>query len=161
MGAMAPRFVADAMVGKLAKWLRAFGFDVFYHPFADDEELITVARERGAILLTRDTRLQEVRGVRTIFIEDDHVGAQLRQVAREAPLDLREARPLTRCTACNGVLQPAARGEVWERIPPFIYLTQERYAVCPDCGRVYWEGTHVARLREKLAELARHTGEAA
>ncbi len=158
---MPPRFVADAMVGKLAKWLRAFGFDVFYHPFADDEELITVAQERDAILLTRDTLLQEVRGVRTIFIRDDHVGAQLRQVVQEAPLDLSQARPLTRCTACNGALRPAARSEVWERLPPFIYLTQEHYAVCPDCGRVYWEGTHVARLREKLEELMRQSREAA
>jgi uncharacterized protein with PIN domain len=156
-----PRFVADAMVGKLARWLRAFGFDVFYHPFAADEELITVAREREAILLTRDTQLQEAPGVRVIFIQDDHVGEQLPQVVREAPLDLGEARPLTRCTACSGALRPAARGEVWERIPPFIYLTQEQYAVCPDCGRVYWEGTHVARLREKLAELARQAREAA
>ncbi len=148
-----PRFVADCMVGKLAKWLRAFGFDVWYKPFAEDRSLTQAARERNATLLTRDTGLRYVHGVRVLFIESDHVEEQLRQVAAEAPLDLALAQPLTRCTACNGELITASRGQVWARIPPFIYLTHERYAACPDCGRVYWAGTHVARLLERLAEL--------
>ena len=148
-----PRFAADCMVGKLAKWLRAFGFDVWYDPFAEDAEVAAAARERGAILLTRDTGLRSVPGVRVLFIESDHVEEQLQQVAGQAPLDLALAQPLTRCTACNGELRTASREEVWPRVPPFIYLTQERFAACPECGRVYWNGTHVARLRERLAEL--------
>ncbi len=148
-----PRFVADCMVGKLARWLRAFGFEVFYEPFAEDRELIRTAREQEAVLLTRDTGLRDVPGVRVLFIASDHVEEQLRQVVLEAPLDLALAQPLSRCTACNGELVTASRQEVWDRIPPFIYLTQERFAACPECGRVYWAGTHVARLGERLAEL--------
>ena len=148
-----PRFVADCMVGTLAKWLRAFGFDVVYHPFAEDRELTHAARLRGAVLLTRDTGLRHVEGVRVLFIGSGHVQKQLQQVVAEAPLDLALAQPLTRCTACNGELRTASRAQVWERIPPFIYLTRERYAACPECGRVYWSGTHVARLLDRLAAL--------
>jgi len=148
-----PRFVADCMVGKLAKWLRAFGFDVVYQPFAEDRALLRAARERGALLLTRDTGLRYVEGVRVLFILSDHVEEQLRQVVLEAPLDLALAQPLTRCTACNGELLTASRNEVWDRVPPFIYLTHERYAACPDCARVYWAGTHVQHLLDRLAEL--------
>ena len=50
---MLRRFVADSMLGRLAKWLRGFGFDVVYHPFADDHKLIARARERGATVLPR------------------------------------------------------------------------------------------------------------
>jgi len=153
---LTPRFVADCMLGRLAKWLRAFGFDVAYDPFAGDRELAQQARDWQAVLLTRDTRLR-AQGVRVFFIRDDHIEDQLRQVAAELPLDLAQARPLTRCTVCNGVLLPAAREEVGDRVPPFVYLTQERYARCPDCGRVYWEGTHVSAMRARLAEL---TGQA-
>lgn len=150
---MAPlRFVADCMLGRLARWLRAFGFDVTYHPFADDDEVAQWARERDAVLLTRDTRLRAP-GTRMFFVRDDHVEEQLRQVVDELPLDLSQARPLTRCTVCNQALAAATRDEVWDRIPPFVYLTQVHFAVCPGCGRVYWEGTHAPRMRARLREL--------
>lgn len=150
---MLPRFVADSMLGKLARWLRAFGCDVVYHPFADDHQVVAWARERAAVVLTRDTRIPKPPDVRIMLIEDDDVEDQLRQVVEEAPLDLAEAQPLTRCTVCNGELAAAARDEVWREVPPFIYLTQEQYARCPDCRRVYWEGTHAPRMRRRLAGL--------
>jgi hypothetical protein len=150
---MPPRFVADSMLGRLAKWLRALGFDVVYHPFADDRELVAWARERAAILLTRDTGLAKTAGVQIIFITDDHLEKQLQQVVSEAPLDLRQAAPLTRCTVCNEALVTATREEVRDQVPPYVYLTRERYARCPGCGRIYWEGTHVGRMRARLAEL--------
>jgi hypothetical protein len=148
-----PRFVADCMLGRLAKWLRAFGFDAAYDPFADDRAVVEQARERGAVLLTRDTRIHAP-GVRLLFINDDHVEDQLRQLVGKLPLDLSQAQPMTRCTVCNQPLAPATRGEVWDRVPPFVYLTQVEFAVCPGCSRVYWEGTHVARMRARLSELA-------
>lgn len=152
---MPPRFVADSMLGRLARWLRAFGFDVFYDPFLDDHGVITCARERRAIALTRDTRFPQPADVRIISVDSDHVTAQLAQVVAETPLDLGEARPLTRCTVCNGSLVPARRDEVWDRIPPYVYLTNETYARCPHCGRVYWEGTHGPRIRGELERLSR------
>jgi uncharacterized protein with PIN domain len=152
---MAPRFLADCMVGRLAKWLRAFGCDVVYDPFAEDGWIASQARESGRILLTRDTGMRYVYGVRTLFIHSDHVEEQLRQVVEETPLDLNLAQSLTRCTVCNGELVTAARDDVWERIPSFIYLTQERYAVCPECARVYWMGTHVENMLARLRELKR------
>jgi uncharacterized protein with PIN domain len=151
---VAPRFVADCMLGRLARWLRAFGFDVAYHPSADDHQIIALARERRAVALTRDTRMPRAPDIRFIFIEDDRVEQQLRQLVREVPLDLSQARPLSRCTVCNSALDAATRDEVWREVPPFIYLTEERYARCRGCRRVYWEGTHVARIRERISRLA-------
>jgi uncharacterized protein with PIN domain len=155
---MPPRFVADSMLGRLAKWLRAFGFDVFYDPFLSDHEVIARARERGAIALTRDTRFPDPADVRVLVIGSNHVSEQLAQVAREAPVDLDAARPLTRCTVCNETLAPATRDEVWDRVPPFVYLTNEAYARCPRCERVYWEGTHGPRIRKQLARVASSSG---
>jgi len=151
---MPPRFVADSMLGRLAMWLRAFGLDTLYDPALDDHGVIACARARGAIALTRDTRFPQPPDVRIILVKSDHVPEQLNQVVEEAPLDLAQARPLTRCTVCNEELVPVTRGEVWDRIPPFVYLTNETYARCPGCGRVYWEGTHGPRIRAELARLA-------
>lgn len=93
-----------------------------------------------------------------MLISDDHLEEQLSQLARELPLDLAEARPMTRCTVCNEALAPATRDEVWERVPPFVYLTHETYARCPDCGRIYWEGSHASRIRGRLARLGESVG---
>jgi len=150
---MPSRFVADSMVGRLAKWLRAFGFDVFYDPFLDDHGVVASARERSAVVLTRDTRFPKPPDVGIVFVEDDHLDDQLRQLVGDGALHLAEARPMTRCTVCNQLLVPAGRGEVWDRVPPFIYLTNEHYAQCRDCGRVYWEGTHALRIRRRLDDL--------
>ncbi len=143
------------MLGRLARWLRAFGFDVIYHPFADDRQLLRWARQRPAILITRDTHLAEVRGVRVIFLRRDHLHDQLRQVVTEAPIDLSQvAHPLTRCTACNHPLRTVNKDTVKDRIPPYVYATHHLFALCPACGRIYWQGTHATRIRERLARLA-------
>lgn len=152
---MPPRFVADSMLGRLAKWLRAFGLDVFYDPFLDGHGIVACARERGAIALTRDTRFPRPPDVRIILVSSDHIAEQLAYVIKQVPLDLSEARPLTRCTVCNETLLPATRDDVWDRVPPFVYLTNETYAHCPGCRRVYWEGTHAPRIRAELARLER------
>ncbi len=151
---MAPRFVADCMVGRLAKWLRAFGYDVTYHPFAEDAQLTAWAREKDAILLTRDTMLARRKGLRIIFVKDDRLEDQLRQVAEETPLDLSQARPLTRCLVCNHLLEPAPRETVRARVPPYVYATQDHFMRCPSCRRIYWRGTHAGRIQERLARLA-------
>ncbi len=156
---MAPRLVADSMLGRLARWLRALGFDAAYHPFVDDHQVIAWARARGAVVLTRDTRMLRPADVRVLLVEHDTLERQLAQVVAEAPLDLAQARPLTRCTVCNEMLVGATRDEVWNRIPPYVYLTRETFARCPGCGRVYWEGTHVPRLRARLARLAAEAGQ--
>ena len=55
-------FVADCMLGRLAKWLRILGFDVLYFPKAEDPALVEIARREGRVLLTRDTGLIETDG---------------------------------------------------------------------------------------------------
>ncbi len=157
---MPPRFVADSMLGRLAKWLRAFGFDVFYDSALDDHAVIAEARRRAAIALTRDTHFPKPYDVCVILIHSDHLNEQIEQLVREAPLDITAGPTLSRCTVCSQMLRPATRDEVWDRIPPFIYLTQEQYAVCPGCSRVYWEGTHAPRMREQLAQLSQGRNQA-
>ncbi|MBP1600135.1 MAG: hypothetical protein H6Q06_286 [Acidobacteria bacterium] len=80
-----PRFVADVMLGRLAKWLRIAGFDVLYSNRFADDELVRLSNGEGRILLSRDTRLLVRRAVnRFIFLESEDVRAQLKQVFRHA-----------------------------------------------------------------------------
>ena len=151
-----PRFLADCNVGRLARWLRALGYDATYHARIGDAELVAHALAQGRVLLTRDSELVQRRpvasgAVRTILLRSDQVEAQLRQVKDELGLDLELA--LTRCLECNEELEPRSAVEVAERVPPYVRATQVRYSECPTCSRVYWAGTHWSRMREVMGGL--------
>jgi len=140
------RFLADGMLGRLARWLRLLGYDTAYDNAADDLELARRARAEDRVLLTRDRELAARRGLRTLLIESEVLQEQVRQVQQvwgPAP-----DPALSRCSLCNALLEPAAHAEVAERVPPYVLRTQERFCVCPTCGRAYWAGTHVERMRQ-------------
>jgi uncharacterized protein with PIN domain len=150
------RFVADSNVGRLARWLRAFGYDAAYAAHVDDRQLIAQAMAEGRVLLTRDVDLMHRRvvangTVRAVLLASDRVSEQLRQVVTE--LGLATGRELTRCLECNVELEPRPKADVTDRLPPYVRATQTRFSECPRCGRVYWPGTHWERMRERLAAL--------
>ncbi|MGI6210058.1 MAG: Mut7-C RNAse domain-containing protein, partial [Anaerolineae bacterium] len=82
-----PAFIADAMLGKLARWLRLAGYDTIYDAALDDRELARRARESGRILLTRDRELAGRRGVRAYLVQSEQVQEQLEEVLRAAGAD--------------------------------------------------------------------------
>lgn len=147
------RFIADAMLGRLAKWLRILGFDVLYYPVIDDRLVIKISREQERTILTRDTRLVKQRGLRSpILIESNNIFDQLLEIKDR--LDFRGAAPPGRCTACNGTLSSVSQKlEIKEFVPDFIYHNFNDFIKCEDCGKVYWEGTHREKIRQKVKEI--------
>src|SRR5256886_16846426 len=101
---MTPRFVADCNVGRLARWLRALGYDASYHAHIGDGELVREAAAESPALLTgdRDLRTRPVihsAEGRAVLLRDDEVTPQLRQVLAE--LGLVPGRSLRRCFEGN------------------------------------------------------------
>jgi len=151
-----PRLIADAMLGALARWLRALDVDVTYDPALDDPELVDRAVAEERTILTRDRRLTERRLARNhILIRSDDVAEQLRQVIDELGLDPEPGRVLGRCLRCNTPLEPVDAERARARVPPWVARTQDEFRACPDCGRVYWRGTHVRRMLQRLEEMTR------
>lgn len=148
----APRFLADAMLGRLAKWLRILGYDAEYFP-GEDDDLLRQARREGRVLLTRDTRLLRRRLLPPhLFIESDHVMEQLRQVVVALRLDP-TAPPARRCVCCNTVLEPRHKAEVLGLVPEFVLSHHQAFWACPACRRIYWAGTHRQRMEEAIKAL--------
>lgn len=163
-GGEAPRFLADAMLGRLAKWLRILGYDAEYFR-GEDDELLRLARREGRVLLTRDTRLlrRRVPGMcpplagadrlpAHLFIQSDHVMEQLRQVVTALRLDP-TAPPARRCVCCNALLEPRLKSEVFGLVPEFVWSRHETFWVCPGCQRIYWAGSHQRRMKEAIKAL--------
>lgn len=146
------KFVADRMLGKLARWLRVIGQDVAYGPHLSGYGLVRMARREGRLILTRDRALAKKRPPDYLLIESDRFREQLRQVVHEYRLDpLKEA--FTRCVECNTLFEPIAKKAVEDKVPPYVFSTQEKFSFCPACRRVYWPATHQQKMLEELKVL--------
>jgi uncharacterized protein with PIN domain len=147
------KFIVDCMLGKLAKWLKILGFDALFFSRIEDDELLALARKEGRILLTKDTGLvQRAQNVETLFLESDEWPDQVRQVL--AHFDLREkVRPHTRCIDCNVPLKNLPKQNAKNLVSPFVFERADSFALCPDCGRVFWRGTHFEDMEAKIQDL--------
>ncbi len=151
--AESPRFLVDAMLGRLATWLRIAGYDAEYFP-GEDAALLRHAWRDGRILLTRDTHLLRRRRLPPhLFIQSDHVAEQLRQVVQALHLDLAERTRKRRCLRCNVILEPRDKAEVGGRVPDFVWSHHEEFWRCPRCQRIYWAGSHRQRMEETIRAL--------
>jgi uncharacterized protein len=149
----AARFVTDAMLGKLTKWLRVMGIDVVYDPDTTDAQLLQCAEREGRILLTRDRALMRRRGpARRLYIESDYYHEQVRQVVQVFNLAAR-VQVFTRCIRCNAPLRAIAKQVVAERVPPYVYATQMTFKYCAPCDRFYWGGTHRDNMARQLQTM--------
>lgn len=142
------RFVADVHLGKLARRLRLLGFDTLYARDFTDATLVELSARERRILLTRDIGLLKHSAVvRGHWLHSSDPAAQLREVIETFSLQ-RDAAPFTRCTLCNGALRRIPRAAAAGRVPPRVYARRRRFDLCTGCGRIYWRGTHFAKLEE-------------
>jgi uncharacterized protein with PIN domain len=141
-----PRFVLDVHLGRLAGYLRLYGFDVLYGAGLEDATLSSISAREERILLTRDRGLLKRKEVtRGYCLREQQPRRQLVEVLRRFDL-LGAARPLSRCIACNGQLKSVRRHEVAGEIPADVAGMQDVFTRCRSCRRVYWEGSHFDRL---------------
>jgi uncharacterized protein with PIN domain len=151
------RFACDAMLGGLARWLRAAGHDAWWHATVEDWELIRLARREQRLMLTSDTGILKIGIVRDGEVPALLVphGRRLREqfafVVSQLQLELGEPR----CMACGGVLAEVPRDTVRDRIPPRTLAWLDRYWQCQTCGQLFWQGTHWQRIQSQLNEVVR------
>jgi len=153
-----PLLLADAMLGKLARWLRLLGFDTLYDPNWDDVTIVRMARADQRLVLTRDRLLSQRSGFSSLLIESDQFEVQVRQVLGflQAPA----VSPGTRCSACNGLLEDVGADQVRDRVPPYVLQNHEAFRHCPTCDRIYWQGSHWQRIGLQIDRLLQAPGSA-
>ncbi len=141
-----PRFVVDVNLGRLARLLRVLGFDVWWSSDADDQTLADVSLGQQRILLTRDRALLKRRAItHGLFVRSDYPDEQTLEVIRR--LDLRQRlAPFTRCVRCNGRLVAVTKDEVIDHLEPLTRRYYDDFSRCTECARIYWPGSHRARL---------------
>jgi uncharacterized protein len=133
-----PCFDVDGMLGRLAKWLRILGFDTAYPKTAPKPDRYFV------------TTKVAIRGGQTIAVSAGDPMEQLKQVL--TAIDVRPDSSLffSRCLICNVPVVEIPRADVAGRVPEEIFGSKSEFHQCPQCRRVYWEGSHSGRITRRL-----------
>ncbi len=152
------RFVADAHLGGVAKYLRLLGFDTLYRNDYDDAALARVSAAEHRIVLTRDRDLLMHRVItHGCYVRALRPDAQLQEVL--VRLDLfGSVLPFSRCLRCNGALEAIAKAALRPRLRATTLQAYNEFWACRGCNRVYWAGPHFRRLQEVVQGALRGRG---
>jgi uncharacterized protein len=144
------RFVCDAMLGRLAKYLRLLGFDAEYAKSRNSLERI-LARDSDRTLLTRRVK---VRGAQKhIHIREDVAREQLREIREILTAAIDRSAILKRCIECNVELSEVEKSDIESLVPEFVYHHHSRFKVCPSCHKVFWGGSHAQGMERLVQEI--------
>jgi uncharacterized protein len=151
------RFVVDAMLGSLARKLRALGFDASYYKDGEDADLIRISARERRIILTSDRGLAagaEARGATVFYVTGESDGRRLAAVARAAKVrGVRLVRGASMCSLCGGELKTLAKRDVAGMVPSSVERRHRLFFRCATCGQLYWRGSHWKKLRSLAIRL--------
>ncbi len=149
------KFLADGMLGKLARWLRMLGQDVTYSTQLGDNDLLGLAKVEGRVLLTKDFELYKraiTRGLEAFYVEGKTEAERLAEVAKRYGFELVVDMDKANCPLCNTSLKASPKEHLKDKLETNTYLHYDRFWHCPNCGQVYWQGAHWKQITNALAE---------
>jgi uncharacterized protein with PIN domain len=147
------RFIADAHLGKLARYLRLLGFDCLFFNDAGDRYLARISVDQGRVLLTRDRDLLMHRVItHGCFIHATEPRQQLKEIIRRLQLES-VYNSFTRCMACNGALATVKKTLIEDQLPARVRQHYSDFWRCDECGQIYWKGSHYREMRAFIDTL--------
>lgn len=146
------KFLVDLPLQGLAKWLRLCGLDASVKSFSSFKEGLP-AVVSGTFLLTRLTGYRHLKREDLLVLGSNDLQGQLVELFRRLKLTRRDLAPLTRCGECNDLLVPVPRETALGLVPDHVFHTQAEFVQCPRCRRLYWPGSHPARITAKLQQV--------
>lgn len=144
-----PGFVCDFMLGRLAKWLRLLGFDTLYYKSSEGKAIIYYNRKENRTILTRNESLAE-KCEDAILIESENLMEQLKQMSSTVEIE----NPFSRCPVCNTEIEEVEKETIKNEVPPYIFEVHDEFKKCPECGRVFWKGTHYGEIKKVIDEIS-------
>jgi uncharacterized protein with PIN domain len=153
------KLYCDEMLIRLGHWLRAAGYDTeIAGSDMTDRELLESALNQQRKLITRDRKLNEFRLAEevVVLLRANLFEDCVEEITDKLGIDwLRQ--PFCRCMICNASLQKATAAQV-EELNHSLIKTVNNVYYCPRCEQFFWVGSHVTRMRARLAEFNRLYG---
>jgi len=150
---MADKFLLTKEVGRLARWLRILGYDTAYFRQDNTSKALLLALREGRIIITRNKALHDKVSVKSVYLKEEKIKAQLKKVVDELNIEVDQDSMFTRCVICNRLLDKIDKAGIKDRVPAYVFKTQDEFMECRQCRRVYWPGTHWGNIKKALNNL--------
>ncbi|HIQ48339.1 MAG TPA: hypothetical protein EYH58_01705 [Aquifex aeolicus] len=147
---MEMKFYLEENLEKLARWLRFLGYSAYtikgkieLKKFPPDGVFITTSRKWYE-------KLNKL-GLQAFIVPRHDFELQLCSVIKH--FRLRAELTLNLCAYCSSPLLGVDKEEVKERIPPRVYEEASNFTLCPNCGAIFWKGSHFNRMKKRLKKI--------
>jgi uncharacterized protein len=161
-------FLADAMLGNIARKLRIFGFDTVYMAQAHDDEILKIGIKQDRVILTADKelfkRIVKV-GARGVLVSGSASELEdlVHILSKNGVTSVGMNGIGSRCSVCNGHLEERTSDQVKDNdcsndndnviVPDKVIACHNQFFQCIACGKIYWEGDHLKRIRALVRNL--------
>jgi uncharacterized protein len=150
-----PKYIADATLAKLAKWLRLLGYDTIVFPREAGREMLNLADAGKRIVLTKREDMSERQfSGELYYVAGKYLGSQLKEVITKFSLTIDKQKIFRICLKCNERLFTVRKEEVHDLVPPYVFANCSEYNKCPRCQSIYWHGTHQRNALQFLEKLS-------
>ena len=147
------KFILTKELGRLAKWLRILGYDTVYYDKDDKSRLVIISLRDERVILTRAAKMSRFTGVRIVQVTEDDVEKQLEEVVKKLDLKIEEDKTFLRCVDCNEPLSDIEKKKLKDKVPPYVFKTQNEFRMCPACNKIFWKGTHWQLVKDFLKNV--------
>ncbi len=147
------KFIADINLGDIVRYMRALGFDVYYDPSLSPSEIIEISKKENRIILTKSRKLLKFKEIAYgLFLRPGTTETQIKNIIDH--LDIKDnIKPFSRCLRCNNMLKKVSKEKIADRIPPKTKAFCDEYSYCKSCDKIYWEGTHIIKMKDVIDEI--------
>lgn len=146
------KFILTPELGRLCRWLRILGYDAYYFK-GSDSSLIIKALEEERIIITKRRKIAEEKTIKKIVLEHEKLGKQLNELESKLGIKFTTQALFSRCSNCNAIVAKIEKEKIKDKVPEYVYQTQEEFYRCPKCKKMFWPGTHWVLAQKYFAEL--------
>ena len=126
------------------------GIDTIYLRDAENSELKYLVRSQDRILLTKDNQLAQQLTGNAWLVKGADAREEFASISSQLSAARCKLKPLSLCLECNGRVEPLQSDEVRSKVPPYVFKKEKRFMGCPDCGKIYWDGTHSSSMKQEI-----------
>lgn len=148
-----PKFVLDVHLGKLARYMRMFGFDAAYKNNFADDDLLKISLDEKRTILTKDREILKRNEVtHGCWVRNENPEEQAKEVIERFDLK-NQIKEFSRCTECNALLNKAKKENIINQLPPKVKDWHKEFYECPNCKRIYWKGRHYEKMKKLIERI--------
>ena len=148
-----PRFIADVHLGRLIRYLRMLGQDVYYKSNLNKEEVVKLSLDEKRTILTMDKNLLKRNEItHGYLVRNSDTEKQVIEIVKRFQLK-NQLKEFTRCLGCNSLLRRVEKGEIEFRLPQKVKENQNEFYICKNCDKIYWKGTHFDRMKSLIQKI--------